>query len=269
MSRYSLEDLIYLMQRLRDPQDGCPWDREQDFATIVPHTIEESYELADAIASNDFKQIKEELGDVLFQVVFYSQLGRERGEFEFSDVVQAVVTKLLRRHPHVFPDGTLNSRAGDQTVETSQVKQTWEAIKAEERGDKQQHGVLDDIPVALPAMTRALKLQKRAARVGFDWDDTEQVLAQLNAELKEFSEAKASQCAEHIEEEFGDVLFCLVNIARHMKLDPEVCLRSANRKFESRFRYIESALKEVGSSPEQASLEQMDALWEEAKTTGL
>ena len=269
MAAYTLDDLLYLMRRLRDQQDGCPWDLAQDFSSIVPHTIEESYELADAIESGDYRQIREELGDVLFQVVFYSQLGSEQQQFDFGDVVTAVAGKLLRRHPHVFPDGTLHSRAGEQTVETARVKQTWEQIKESERQGKQQPGVLDDVPIALPAITRAVKLQKRAARVDFDWDDPDQVLTQLTCELGELKEARATGDSAHIEEEFGDVLFSLINLARHLNIEPESSLRAANRKFEKRFRYIEEALGAAGSSPAEASREQMEILWGEAKTKGL
>lgn len=269
MKQYTLDDLFYLMQRLRDPADGCPWDREQDFASIAPHTIEESYELADAIESGDMQQIREELGDVLFQVVFYTQLGRELGQFDLGDIVQSLVTKLLRRHPHVFPDGLLRGRVASQTAETGDVKRQWEQIKAQERRQKQHPGVLDDIPIALPALTRAVKLQKRAARVGFDWNHPQQVLAHVFSEIEELNEARSLDDPDRIEEEFGDVLFCMINLARHWKIDPETSLRRANRKFETRFRYVEQELGEEGLTPGEASLGKMDSLWEEAKTKGL
>ena len=269
MSDYSLEDLLYVMSRLRDPEDGCPWDRSQDFASIAPHTIEESYELADAIAQNDLQQIKEELGDVLFQVIFYAQLGKEQGAFDFNALVSALVEKLLRRHPHVFPSGTLNSRAGQASQDTEAIKATWEAIKSSERRAKKQTGVLDDVPLALPALTRAEKLQKRASQVGFDWDIIDEVLGQLEKEMVELQEAREHQSEAHIAEELGDVLFCSVNLARHLKVDPEEALRGANQKFENRFRYIEQALKAMQLSPSEASLEQMDKLWDEAKLKGL
>ncbi len=267
--RYNLADLLYLMQRLRDPDGGCPWDRAQDFASIVPHTLEECYELADAIESGDSDDLRSELGDVLFQVVFYAQLGAEQGRFTFDDVVQGLVEKLLRRHPHVFPEGTLASRVSEQTTASAQVKQSWEAIKAEERQDRQRAGVLDDIPLALPAISRAAKLQKRASRVGFDWAQAADVMAHLASELDELEQARRSGCDDHIEEEFGDLLFCMVNLARHWKIDPERSLRGANRKFERRFRYIEAALASEGDTPAGASLARMDALWEESKTRGL
>ena len=266
---YTLEDLLYLMRRLRDPQDGCPWDRAQDFSTIVPYTIEESYELADAIAKGDFQHIKEELGDVLFQVVFYAQMGLEENHFSFDDVTHGIVEKLLRRHPHVFPDGTLQSRVGTQTTDTPEIKQAWEAIKAEERKGKEQHGILDDVPVSLPALSRAAKLQKRAAREGFDWEQFDDILAKMREELGELEEAREQQDQAAIHHEMGDLIFCCVNMARHLSVDPESALRDCNQRFESRFRYIEKCLHEQGSSPDQASLEEMDRLWDEAKKSGL
>lgn len=269
VAAYSLEDLLYLMRRLRDPVDGCPWDREQDFRSIAPYTLEETYELVDAIESDDPVQIREELGDVLFQVVFYSQLASETDAFSFSDIVDGIVSKLVRRHPHVFPDGSLESRAGEQRTETRQVKQNWEQIKAGERRQKQRPGVLDDIPAALPALTRATKLQKRASRAGFDWEDHEGVLQHLQSELVELTEARQRGDQQQVEEEFGDLLFCMVNLARHWQIDAEKSLREANRKFERRFRYIENGLQQNGSSVTEATLETMDALWEEAKQNGL
>ncbi len=269
MNDYSLDDLLYLMRRLRDPQDGCPWDRAQDFASIVPHTIEESYELADAIAKQDYQHIREELGDVLFQVIFYAQLGTEQQQFEFGDIVTGLVAKLLRRHPHVFPDGSLHSRAGQQTTATPEVKQAWEAIKSSERKDKQQHGILDDVPVSLPALTRANKLQKRAARSGFDWQHTDDVLNKLREELAELADARQQRDEAAVQHEMGDILFCCVNLARRLGVEPETALRGCNQRFENRFRYIEERLREQGSSPEQASLDEMDALWDQAKQHGL
>ncbi len=266
---YKLEDLLHLMSRLRDPNDGCPWDREQSLSSIVPHTIEESYELADAIEQGDFKQIKEELGDVLFQVVFYAQLAAEQKQFEFVDIVTGLVEKLLRRHPHVFPDGSLQSRVGEQTTEMDAIKQNWESIKSTERRAKQQAGVLDDVPVSIPALSRALKLQKRASQVGFDWDNIEPVLAHLQSEIAELVEARDKLGEDEIEAELGDILFCVVNLSRHLKKDPETALRRTNSKFEARFRYIEAKLADQGSSPEEAELALMDSLWDEAKSKGL
>lgn len=269
MADYSLDDLLYLMSRLRDPVDGCPWDLAQDFSSIVAHTIEESYELADAIGQADYQQIKEELGDVLFQVVFYSQLGSEQQQFEFNDIVSSLVDKLVRRHPHVFPQGTLHSRAGEQTVETDEINRSWEAIKAAEREGKKKSAMLDDVPMALPALTRAAKLQKRASQVGFDWDDIDQVLAQVSSEIEELKQARQRGVAGEISEELGDIIFSLVNVSRHLSVDPEAALRQSNRKFENRFRYIETAINASGATLGESSLEQMDLLWDEAKKTGL
>ena len=269
MSGYSLDDLLCLMARLRDPVDGCPWDLAQTFSSIAPHTIEESYELLDAIQGENFQHIKEELGDVLFQVVFYSQLAKEQGEFEFSEIVSTLVDKLIRRHPHVFPAATLTSRSGEQNITSVEIKNTWESIKSSERLEKNQQGILDDVPLALPALTRAAKLQKRASRVGFDWSKSAAVLNQLKLEIAELEEAMQSSDDQHILEELGDVLFSTVNLARHLQVDPESALRQSNHKFERRFRFIESALLTAGSSPQQATLEKMDELWDEAKMLGL
>ncbi|MGK0440382.1 MAG: ATP diphosphatase [Pseudohongiellaceae bacterium] len=262
---YSIEDLQYLMARLRDPKDGCPWDKEQSFKTIVPHTLEESYELADAIAKGDMDHIKEELGDVLFQVIFYSQLGKEQCAFQFDDVVSDLTSKLVRRHPHVFPKGTLQSRVGEQNTSTKDIKETWETIKSQERQDKSQHSVLDDVPLALPALNRAAKLQKRAARVGFDWPTIEPVIAKLHEELGELMEAQKACDTAAIESEMGDVLFCCVNLARHVQVNPESALRSTNQKFEQRFRYIEQQLQQQGVAIENTGLDELDKLWDEAK----
>ncbi len=269
MTSYDLDDLLQLMARLRDPEDGCPWDRAQDFGSIVPHTIEESYELADAIARDNFQQIKEELGDVLFQVVFYSQLGKEQGRFSFDDIVTSLVSKLLRRHPHVFPDGSLQSRAGEQVVNSDGVKQSWEMIKSDERAEKKQHRIFDDVPLSLPALSRGNKLQKRAARVGFDWEKFDHILDKLKEELGELEEARAQGDTAAIEHEMGDILFCCVNMARRLDVDPESSLRACNRRFEGRFGYIEKRLEEKGLTPQQTSLDEMDQLWDEAKKAGL
>jgi nucleoside triphosphate diphosphatase len=269
LATHTLSDLLYLMERLRDPRDGCPWDKAQDFASIAPHTIEESYELADAIERADMQQTREELGDVLFQVIFYSQLGTERNEFGFDDIVSGLVEKLIRRHPHVFPTGSLYSRSIDQTADSQQVHRNWESIKSQERQNKSQPHVLDDIPTALPALTRAGKLQKRAAQTGFDWDDISGVLHKLNEEIAELTTAIEQDDADEIEQELGDVLFSCVNVARHLKVDTETALRRTNRKFEARFRYIEERAGVQGLSLEDMPLAQMDQLWDEAKTKGL
>ncbi|SDS79711.1 ATP diphosphatase [Halopseudomonas xinjiangensis] len=271
--RYTLDDLLYLMQRLRDPQHGCPWDLEQDFASIVPHTLEEAYEVADAIAMQDYPQLSGELGDLLFQVVYYAQLGREAGHFDWEQVVDGITRKLVRRHPHVFPDGNLHTPAGTLAIEADQVKQRWEEIKAEERAEKaaqpQQLSLLDDVPAALPALSRAQKLQKRAASAGFDWSEAAPVVAKLSEEMDEIREAIAEGDQQAVAEEVGDFLFCAVNLARHLKVDAETALRDGNAKFERRFRYIEDQLAQAGESIEQAGLARLDQLWDEAKRAGL
>ena len=266
---YQLDDLLHLMARLRDPQHGCPWDLRQDYASIVPHTLEEAYEVADAIARRDFPQLRDELGDLLFQVVYYSQLGREDGHFDFAQVVDGITRKLVRRHPHVFPDGDLHGPLDLPRLDEATIKRRWEEIKAEERAEKaaapEQLSLLDDVPAALPALSRAAKLQKRAANVGFDWADATPVVAKIQEELDEVREAMANGQAAQVEEEVGDLLFVMVNLARHLQVDAEDALRQANAKFERRFRFIEEALKAQDRTPQEASLEEMDALWDAAK----
>ncbi|MNF26477.1 ATP diphosphatase [Pseudomonas linyingensis] len=269
MATYQLDDLLHLMARLRDPQHGCPWDLQQDYASIVPHTLEEAYEVADAIERGDFAHLPGELGDLLFQVVYYSQLGREEGRFDFAAVVDGITAKLIRRHPHVFPDGDLYGAADLPKLDEAAIKRRWEEIKAEERAAKapapQQLSLLDDIPHALPALSRAAKLQKRAAQVGFDWPAPLPVLDKLQEELDEVLEAMAEGDQEHIAEEVGDLLFVAVNLARHLKVEPEAALRAANQKFERRFQFIEQALRADSRRMEDCTLEQLDALWGEAK----
>ncbi|MDH4761895.1 ATP diphosphatase [Pseudomonas oryzihabitans] len=266
---YQLDDLLHLMARLRDPQHGCPWDLRQDYASIVPHTLEEAYEVADAIARRDFPQVRDELGDLLFQVVYYSQLGREDGHFDFAQVVDGITRKLVRRHPHVFPDGDLHGPLDLPRLDEATIKRRWEEIKAEERAEKaaapEQLSLLDDVPAALPALSRAAKLQKRAANVGFDWADAMSVVAKIQEELDEVREAMANGQAAQVAEEVGDLLFVMVNLARHLQVDAEDALRQANAKFELRFRYIEEGLNAQGRTPQEASLEEMDALWDAAK----
>ncbi|SNS08532.1 ATP diphosphatase [Pseudomonas nitroreducens] len=264
-----LEDLLYLMARLRDPQNGCPWDLKQSYATIVPYTLEEAYEVADAIERGDFDHLREELGDLLFQVVYYAQLAREEGRFEFDAVVDGITTKLIRRHPHVFPDGDLYGEPDPAKLEEAAVKQRWEELKAEERAAKAaepvQLSLLDDVPNALPALSRAAKLQKRASQVGFDWADALPVVDKVREELDEVLEAMAGGDTEAQAEEVGDLLFVVVNLARKLKVDPETALRAANAKFERRFRYIETALRDQGRTLEDSNLEEMDELWGAAK----
>jgi ATP diphosphatase len=266
---HNLQDLLHLMARLRDPQFGCPWDLQQNYASIVPHTLEEAYEVADTIERGDFDHLQGELGDLLFQVVYYSQLAREEGRFEFDGVVDGITRKLIRRHPHVFPTGDLYAPLETPRLSEEQVKQRWEQIKAEERAEKagapEQLSLLDDVPATLPALSRSAKLQKRAAQVGFDWPDALPVLDKVREELDEVLEAMADNDAEGIADEVGDLLFSVVNLARHLKVDPETALRAANTKFERRFRFIEQALRETHRPIENCGLEELDALWGEAK----
>ncbi|MBF8731536.1 MULTISPECIES: nucleoside triphosphate pyrophosphohydrolase [Pseudomonas] len=265
---YTLDDLLHLMARLRDPQYGCPWDLKQDYASIVPHTLEEAYEVADTIERGDFEHLQGELGDLLFQVVYYSQLAREEARFEFAGVVDAITRKLIRRHPHVFPTGDLYAPLDTPRLDEAQVKSRWEEIKAQERAEKsepEQLSLLDDVPAALPALSRAAKLQKRAATVGFDWPDALPVLDKVREELDEVLQAMADGDADALEDEIGDLLFATVNLARHLKQDPENALRRANRKFERRFRFIEQALRDNGRPIEDCTLDELDALWGEAK----
>ncbi|MEW6175990.1 MAG: nucleoside triphosphate pyrophosphohydrolase [Pseudomonadota bacterium] len=266
---YQLNDLLHLMARLRDPQHGCPWDLQQNYASIVPHTLEEAYEVADAIQSGDFDHLPGELGDLLFQVVYYSQLAREEGRFDFATVVDAITRKLVRRHPHVFPDDDLYGSPELPRLDEAAIKQRWEEIKAEERAEKaaapEQLSLLDDVPSALPALSRAAKLQKRAAQVGFDWPEALPVVDKVREELGEVLEAMSENDPQAIAEELGDLLFVVVNLARHLKVDPENALRAANGKFERRFRFIEQALREAGRPIESCDLEELDGLWGEAK----
>lgn len=270
---YILEDLLYLMERLRDPRHGCPWDLEQSFASIVPHTLEEAFEVADAIAQNDFVQLEGELGDLLFQVVYYAHLGQEAGHFDWGRVVDGITRKLVRRHPHVFPDGNLRTPPGTLSLSPEEVKGRWEAIKAEERAERaqapEQLSLLADVPQALPALSRAQKLQKRAASVGFDWPAAEPVLAKVEEELGEIREAVAEGDAGAVAEELGDLLFCVVNLARHLGVDAEQALRDGNAKFERRFRHIEDRLGNTPAALREAGLAELDRLWDEAKAQGL
>lgn len=256
-----IEALLRIMARLRDPDGGCPWDLEQNFSTIAPYTIEEAFEVADAIERGDMADLREELGDLLLQVVFHAQMASEAGIFGFPDVVRAICEKMIRRHPHVFGD--------EEARSAGMVKGRWDEIKAEERaakGNATQISILDDVPLALPALARAVKLQARAARVGFDWPSTAEVIDKLNEEMLELSEELAKG-GEHdrIEDELGDLLFVYANLARHLKVDPEAALRRANAKFRRRFSRIEEKLAARGSTPEQSTLEEMDVLWNEAK----
>jgi nucleoside triphosphate diphosphatase len=254
----SIERLIEIMARLRDPKGGCPWDLEQNFATIAPYTLEEAYEVADAISRGNMEGLKDELGDLLFQVVFHAQMAKDAGLFEFSDVAASISDKMVRRHPHVFGD-TKVANAAEQTT-------AWEDHKAKERAKQPGAGALDGVPLALPALLRAIKLQKRAALVGFDWKDATPILEKLNEEISELiSEMKSGAPAEKINDEFGDILFVCVNLARHLQVDPETALRSTNDKFVRRFKRVEEILASRGKTAAQSTLEEMDALWTEVK----
>jgi len=247
--------LLEIMRRLRDPATGCPWDIEQDFASIAPYTLEEAHEVADAIARAAWDELPGELGDLLFQVVFHAQMARDQGLFGFDDVVRAIADKMVARHPHVFGDESRDKTPEQQTVD-------WEKIKAAERGAARAGArVLDGVALGLPALTRAVKLQKRAARVGFDWPSTDEVLAKLREEMEELTEARNTLGEAEILEEFGDLLFVMANLARHMNIDPEAALRGANAKFTRRFSRIEDWLAEAGKTPADSDLAEMDALW--------
>lgn len=273
MSQYSVEDLLYLMQRLRDPMTGCPWDLKQNFASIVPHTLEEAYEVADTIERQDWAHLKGELGDLLFQVIFYAQLGQEEQRFAFADIVDTLIEKLLRRHPHVFPDGSLHGQPGEMLLDEAQIKANWEAIKQQERASRPEQAeagrVLDDIPAALPALNRADKLQKRAAQVGFDWGDPLPVLDKIEEEIAELREAIAAGDRLEMEHELGDLLFAQVNLARHLGINPETALRYTNQKFTNRFNYIEDKVRDSDKDWQQFSLDELDHWWDEAKQEGL
>ena len=255
-----LPRLLEIMRRLRDPDTGCPWDIEQDFASIAPYTIEEAYEVADAIEREAWDELQGELGDLLLQTVYHTQMGEERGLFTFDSVADAISDKMVARHPHVFGSESNAKSAEQQTRD-------WETVKAAERAARAAHGVLDDVAIGLPALTRAVKLQKRAARVGFDWPETAQVTDKITEEARELVEARETASQAEIEEEFGDLLFVVANLARHLKVDPESALRAANQKFTRRFRSIEAALAANGKRPEDSTLEEMDALWDAAKAT--
>jgi MazG family protein len=265
--RYTLEDLLAVMARLRDPVSGCPWDVKQSFATIAPYTIEEAYEVADAIAREDLVGLKDELGDLLLQVVYHAEMASELERFAFADVADAITRKMIRRHPHVFADPSLR--------QAFVANDLWRRIKAEEkagRGEASASSTLGDVPLALPALTRAVKLQTRAAEVGFDWPSlapviakAEEEIAELKIALDEARQVMDDRPAKRVVEEFGDLLFVMANLARHLRVDPEAALRDANAKFVRRFESIEAALAKDGRKPEDATLEEMDHLWDEAK----
>lgn len=259
-----LRALIDIMAALRTPVSGCPWDLEQNFSTIAPYTIEEAYEVADAIARGDLADLKDELGDLLLQVVFHARMAEEIGEFAFGDVVEAITSKLIRRHPHVF--GSVDANTADA------VKRNWEDIKANEKAERRAsrgagttESVFDDVPLSLPALVRAVKMQKRAARVGFDWNDPRKVLEKIIEEIEELTEAIDGGIREEVSDEIGDLLFAVANIARHLHIDPETALRASNEKFRRRFRHIEARATATGQPLGSIQLDQMEAWWIEAK----
>ncbi|MBS0471959.1 MAG: nucleoside triphosphate pyrophosphohydrolase [Proteobacteria bacterium] len=255
-----IDALLVLMRRLRDPDGGCPWDLEQNFATIAPYTIEEAYEVSAAIEDKDWPGLKDELGDLLFQVVFHARMAEEQGLFAFGDVVEAITTKMIRRHPHVFSGAETPGSADAQTT-------AWEAQKAAERAEKKSAGTLDGVPLALPALTRAEKLQKRLSSVGFDWNNPRLVLDKVIEESREIVDAQESGAPQaELEAEVGDLLFVIANLARHLKVDPEAALRTTNAKVTRRFGWIERQLADKGRKPTDAELDELEALWQRAKT---
>jgi len=259
----AIERLLRVMARLRDPEGGCPWDLEQDFSTIAPYTIEEAYEVADAIARGDMGGLREELGDLLLQVAYHAQMAKEAGRFDFEDVARAVADKMVARHPHVFGDAEVaGAKAQSHAWEEGKARER--LAKASARGEPA--SVLADVPLALPALVRAAKLQRRAARVGFDWPEAVQVLDKIAEEISEVrAELESGRAPERVRDEVGDLLFALVNLARHLEVDAEAALRQTNAKFERRFRAIESALRARGRSLEDASLDEMEVLWQQTK----
>lgn len=279
-SQSSIEKLVSLMTMLRDKDFGCPWDLEQSFVSLIPYTLEEVYEVVDAVEKKDMVELEDELGDLLFQVVFYAQIAKEQGFFKFDDVANGIINKLVRRHPHVFHGGKVTSFGSKPGISAAEVVINWEAIKDIEKAEKKSkyHGVnqneqsasiLDDVPRASPALERAIKLQKRAARVGFDWDAIGPVLAKLKEEVIELEEAISHKDSDAMQSELGDVLFAAVNVARHTDTHPEVALRQSNSRFENRFKWIESRLAEQGKTVNEVDLTQLNQLWEQAKEKGL
>lgn len=279
----AIKKLLQVMAMLRDAEHGCPWDLEQTIQSLIPYTIEEVYEVVDAIERKNMVDLEDELGDLLFQVVFYSQLTRETDTFSFADLAETVTEKLIRRHPHVFSTGAIESFGESVSLSPDQVVTNWEKIKGQEReikrakqqvtdsdvGQSESLSILDEVPRALPALERARKLQKKAARAGFDWTEIAPVIAKLREELDEFEQALSEGDSDRAASELGDVFFSAVNLARHQKTEPETVLRQANLKFEDRFRWIEARLSAESRSLESCSLEELDTLWAEAKTQGL
>lgn len=268
----AIEKLQEIMAMLRDKVHGCPWDLDQTLVSLIPHTIEEVYEVADAIEKNDIDNIVDELGDLLFQVIFYAQIGNEEKIFNFEDVANAIVRKLLRRHPHVFPTGDAKSFGRGKKISSDEVVTNWESIKLEEKKEKLEESnsesarsVFDNLPGALPALQKSVKLQKLAGKVGFDWPDTSDVLVKLKEEIVELEEAIGKSNKQEIESEFGDVLFTAVNMARHLNVDPELALRGANGRFKNRVVWIENELGKNGEFVSDKNIDDLNQLWNEAK----
>ena len=264
-----MNQLLTLMACLRDKQHGCPWDQQHTTKSIAPFTLEETYEVLDAIEREDHQHLKEELGDLLFQVVFYAQIGAEENHFDFNDVVSGIVEKMLRRHPHVFPDGRLESFGSGVSYSKKDLAEQWQAIKAQEKSAHKNLSLLDEVPVSMPALMQADKLQKKASKVGFDWQDSAPVFAKIREELDELEEAMQDLEQDHIEAEMGDVLFAMSNLARHLKVSPDVALNRTNVKFRRRFARIESLLLSQNKEITHCSLEELDKYWEQAKREGL
>jgi ATP diphosphatase len=261
MSRFDVDDLIQLMSCLRDPNHGCPWDREQTFETIVPFTLEEAYEVADAVERGSWDELQGELGDLLFQVIFCARLAEEDGRFDFNAIVHGIATKLLIRHPHVFPDGNLASFGRLEESSVSEIKRRWEARKAEERASRGQYALFDDVPLVLPSLSRAQKIQKRAARIGFDWSDIGGVFEKIDEEIAELQEARKSGDLDSVMEEFGDLLFTMASLARHLDLDSEKSLRQATQKFESRIAGVVQLAENQGIDLITANADEKHNLW--------
>lgn len=255
------------MQHLRSKEHGCPWDKQQNYASLIPFTLEEAYEVADAIEQGAIADLRLELGDLLFQVVFYAQIAKEEGRFDFSDVIQGITDKLLRRHPHVFPDGTLASAGSiKQEADEQSIKANWERIKAEEKPARQNQSVLDDVPLSAPALARAHKIQSKAARVGFDWPEVSGALAKLYEEIAELEEAMSEGNAAQVADELGDLMFSCVNLARHLQVNAETAMRAATQKFERRFRIMESQVHADQRTLREMNLEELEAAWQLAKS---
>ena len=263
---YRLDDLIHLMACLRDPSYGCPWDRKQTYESIIPFTLEEAYEVADVIERGALDELCSELGDLLFQVVFYARMAEEEGLFTLEEVIHSVVSKLLSRHPHVFRDATFESFGQSGSSSIQSIENFWETKKVEERADRGQLDLFGDVPMGSPALTRAQKIQKRATSIGFDWSSTEGVLSKMTEELRELQEARSQKNQDAILEEFGDLLFTMVSLARHLDINSEQALRLATRKFESRIRIVTQLAQEQGIDLTIATDNEKNGLWEQAKT---